>query len=178
MKNYLLITEVSQKQAYIFRSKKLKNNIIASDIIRYVTDPQFYETVAGELYDTKENLVYSGGGHSVLGFDTKEKAREFVKQALDITQKAKGIRIPQEFYDMPIHMYSGKGVVLEIPNPLYECECNYVALLCGDSKKMYTNEYYASSKTFGLCCITESMRMSLKAETDNFEKFVKATIGV
>ena len=110
--------------------------------------------------------------------ENEEKAREFVKQALDITQKAKGIRIPQEFYDMPIHMYSGKGIVLEIPNPLYECECNYVALLCGDSKKMYTNEYYASSKTFGLCCITESMRMSLKAETDNFEKFVKATIGV
>lgn len=84
MKNYLLITEVSQKQAYIFRSKKLKNNIIASDIIRYVTDPQFYETVAGELYTTKENLVYSGGGHSVLGFDTKEKAREF---AMKVSKK-------------------------------------------------------------------------------------------
>lgn len=79
---------------------------------------------------------------------------------------------------MPIHIYSGKGIVLEIPNPTYECECNYVALLCGDSKRMFTNEYYASSKTFGLCSITKTMRMSLNIETDTFEKFVKATIGI
>lgn len=110
--------------------------------------------------------------------ESEEKARGFVKQALDITQRAKGITIPQSFYNMPIHIYSGKGIVLEIPNPVYECECNYVALLCGDTKRMYTNEYYATSNTFGLCCVTKDMRMSLKAETENFEKFVKATIGI
>ena len=125
-----------------------------------------------------KGLYFSSTTNFAAITESEEKAREFVKQALDATQRAKGIAIPQQFYDMPIHMYSGKGIVLEIPNPVHECECNYVALLSGESKKMYTNEYYASSRTFGLCCITESMRMSLKAETDSFEKFVKVTMGV
>ncbi len=105
-------------------------------------------------------------------------AREFVRQALVMTNAAKQITIPQEFFNMGIHLYPDKGIVLEIPNPRFECECNYVAFICGENKKMFTNEYYASNRTFGLCCITDSMRMSLKAETDTFDKFVKATIGV
>lgn len=79
MKKYLLILEVSQKQAFIFRSKSLKNNIAASDIIRYVTDKEFFAETDKE-FDDKENIVYSGGGHSVLAFETKEKAREFAKK--------------------------------------------------------------------------------------------------
>lgn len=78
MKKYLLILEVSQKQAFIFKSLRLRNNIAASDIIRYVTDSDFFKT-ADSCYSEEENMVYSGGGHSVLAFETRERAREFAE---------------------------------------------------------------------------------------------------
>ena len=78
MENKVLeILEVSQKQAYIFRSKKLKNNVAASEIIRYVTEPDCFRAAGGELFNEEENLVYSGGGHAVLCFDKRDKARDF-----------------------------------------------------------------------------------------------------
>lgn len=89
---HLVILEVSQKQAFIFSSNKLKDNIENSAIIAWVTNsskglkdveaPGFFEEVIPDrtLYDPEENIVYSGGGHTVLVFDTKEKARNFVKK--------------------------------------------------------------------------------------------------
>lgn len=78
MENKVLeILEVSQKQAYIFRSKKLKNNVAASEIIRYVTEPDCFRAAGGELFNEEENLVYSGGGHAVLCFDKRDRARDF-----------------------------------------------------------------------------------------------------
>lgn len=76
---WLTIVEVSQKQNYIFRSKKLKNNIIASDVIAYLTSPQFFEETAGDLY-TEENLVYAGGGHTVLEFASSDQAYDFSRR--------------------------------------------------------------------------------------------------
>ena len=74
---YLVILEVSQKQAYIFGYKKLQNNIIASDVIRYVTSKEFFKnTVPGMFEDS--NMVYDGGGHTILEFATEKLAREFV----------------------------------------------------------------------------------------------------
>lgn len=75
---YLVIMEVSQKQAYIFGYKKLQNNIIASDVIRYVTSKEFFKnTMPGKFEDG--NMVYDGGGHTILEFATEDLAKEFVK---------------------------------------------------------------------------------------------------
>lgn len=71
--------EVAKKQAYIFKSTSLKDNVSRSNHIAYVTSSKFFEDVASDLYKTEENLVYSGGGHSVLKFDSREKAVEFTK---------------------------------------------------------------------------------------------------
>ena len=43
---YLVILEVSQKQAYIFASTKLKDNIENSEAIVQVTDSRYLEDVA------------------------------------------------------------------------------------------------------------------------------------
>ena len=77
---HLMILEVSQKQAYIFSSTKLKDNIEHSENICQVTDPEYFLAVAereGISFSEKENLVYSGGGHTVLEFDGEEAARRF-----------------------------------------------------------------------------------------------------
>lgn len=78
MENFLTILEVSQKQAYIFASKKLKENAARSRDIEWVTSSDFFANVV-EWYEEKDNLVYAGGGHTVLQFASKEKAESFAK---------------------------------------------------------------------------------------------------
>lgn len=77
---YLMILEVSQKQAYIFSSNKLKDNIRCSENICQVTDPEYFAPIAkkaGITFSSEANLVYSGGGHTVLEFGQKEEAKKF-----------------------------------------------------------------------------------------------------
>lgn len=79
-KKCLAILEVSQKQAFIFSSNKLQDNVINSAIIAWVTHPEFFEEVIADrsIYSEEINFAYAGGGHAVLIFDTKEQAKEFV----------------------------------------------------------------------------------------------------
>ncbi len=81
---YLLIVEVSQKQAYIFKSLRLRDNIRNSDNIAKATSKKYFEKKISGY--TSENMVYSGGGHTVLQFETKESA---VKFAQELTSKAR-----------------------------------------------------------------------------------------
>lgn len=84
MAHALVKLEVSQKQAYIFSSNKLKDNVLNSAVIAWIMSPEYFAqtvTVNGksELFDLKKNLVYSGGGHIVLDFEEKENAVDFVR---------------------------------------------------------------------------------------------------
>lgn len=77
---YLVITEISQKQAYIFKSNKLKENIRNSAIIETVLSKEYFEQkLSSDIYNTSENYVYSGGGHVILEFSTFEQAKRFVQ---------------------------------------------------------------------------------------------------
>lgn len=76
----LMILEVSQKQAYIFESTKLRENVEHSEEICRVTDPEYFKLAAeksGLAFDTEANVVYSGGGHTVLEFSDRESAEKF-----------------------------------------------------------------------------------------------------
>ena len=78
--SYLMILEVSQKQAYIFSSNKLKDNIRHSENICQVTDPEYFGAIAakaGMAFSREANVVYSGGGHTVLEFEGEKEAKEF-----------------------------------------------------------------------------------------------------
>ena len=85
MGKILVILEVSHKQDYIFANKALRENAHRSAQISYVTDSAFFSQAAGDLYSQEENLVYTGGGHTVLQFNSPEQAREFAQR---VTTKA------------------------------------------------------------------------------------------
>lgn len=72
-----MILEVSQKQAYIFSRKELKENVARSADINYVTSSRFFREAAGPLFDVDPNFVYSGGGHTVLQFDDRDTSTRF-----------------------------------------------------------------------------------------------------
>ena len=78
----LTILEVSQKQAYIFSSNKLRDNITNSAVIAWVMSSDYFQEKIAEpqVFDRKENFVYSGGGHVVLEFASREKAVCFTRK--------------------------------------------------------------------------------------------------
>ncbi|MED4122983.1 hypothetical protein P4641_03220 [Halalkalibacterium halodurans] len=90
MKAYVLI-DVSQKQEYIFKNTKLKDNLYHSAIIKAVTEKIPDEilnkhipipvTLSGYLkaMNVNDNRIYSGGGTSIIEFDSVETAKKFVR---------------------------------------------------------------------------------------------------
>lgn len=93
---YLTILEVSQKQSYIFSSNKLKDNIINSSVIERVMSPDYFENAIHDrtVFSKKENLVYSGGGHIVMEFSSREKAVLFTKKITEqIHREYEGIEV-------------------------------------------------------------------------------------
>lgn len=96
MERYLSILEISQKQAYIFSSNKLQDNIRRSALIAWITSPKYFEEVIKDedLFTRETNLVYSGGGHIVLVFDSYEKAVTFNKMVTTAIRKSyEGIEV-------------------------------------------------------------------------------------
>ncbi len=98
----LVIVEVSQKQAYIFGSNKLQDNIVNSNQIAYVTSSKYFEECAGELFDENKTEVYCGGGHAVLQFEDHDLAARFIEAVTGDTK----VRFPD----------------LELFATAYECE--------------------------------------------------------
>ena len=87
MAKVLMILEVSRKQDFIFSAKALRENTARSACISYVTDDKFFKvcnrryrsscpTAKEDLYNKEQNMVYAGGGHTILQFDgqTPEEA--------------------------------------------------------------------------------------------------------
>lgn len=94
---HLMILEVSQKQAYIFASTKLRENIANSEAICKVTDSGYFKKLAEKgviAFDEEKNLVYSGGGHTVLEFANEGEAKDF---AFKVSKAVK-----KEFHEMEL----------------------------------------------------------------------------
>lgn len=84
MNKHLVIAEVSQKQAYIFGKRELKANIQRSAEISHITNADESpedRTYFSECFPdyTEENLVYAGGGHTVLQFSDFDSAQRFCR---------------------------------------------------------------------------------------------------
>ncbi|MCB5745076.1 Cas10/Cmr2 second palm domain-containing protein [Intestinibacter bartlettii] len=83
MEKFLVISEVSKKQGYIFKTNKLKENIGASTIIEYITEglpkEKLAEVLGKDIAKIKdENVVNAGGGNSLFIMDNEDDAKEFI----------------------------------------------------------------------------------------------------
>lgn len=86
---HLVAIEISKKQNYIFKSNKLKENIGASLIIKYVTE----DLMRAFIGDGQE--IYCGGGNSYFKFNSEEEAKKFIrKMSFHILKNYEGL----EFY--------------------------------------------------------------------------------
>lgn len=93
MNRFLMMIEVSQKQAFIFQNKRLANNIYASNLIQYITSEKFFITTAPQEFK-KGSVVYDGGGHTILEFSCRDDAQAFAKKITKyIIQKFQGIEV-------------------------------------------------------------------------------------
>ena len=111
----------------------------------------------------------------------ESEVKKLVLTALLMIQRFFRLPIPDEFVNMPIHFIGAPdalGVVVEVPNAQYECECNYIGMVqAKEGKKFYyTNEYYADLNRFGLCLFTEGGHMVLRAQPQTLKEFIDAII--
>ena len=74
----LMIMEISKKQHYIFKSKKLKDHIGASTIIRYITERLDKDVDELNLEKYDGSIVLKGGGKSIYIFEKENKAKEYI----------------------------------------------------------------------------------------------------
>ena len=71
----LVLMEITGKQRYIFSSNRLKENVGASAIIRKLTE----EINEEECRRSGGSMLQKGGGKSLVLFESKEAAKDFVK---------------------------------------------------------------------------------------------------
>ena len=125
--------------------------------------------------------VFYGADFSAEDVKSEEKIKGLIKKALSICYKTPNIHIPENYYDLPLHYLSNEdktiqGYVLKLTDVKYECDCNYVGLIVANGEKKYfTNEYYASDKTFGFCTfLSDGGRRAYNNYPRNFEEFKQA----
>lgn len=79
MPRQLMILEVSQKQSYIFAPRELRENRRRSAQIAYATSEAYFLKTCTDGEYTQQNMVYAGGGHTVLQFEDAASANAFAK---------------------------------------------------------------------------------------------------
>ena len=112
-------------------------------------------------------------------YNNNEKINVLTLSCVMMLLLARGIRAPKEYLELPVHFVEKedrKGFVLEIPDPKFECECNYVALIQTTSgeKQYYTSEFYAFSNKFMLCKNTPEQHMALSTEITCLQDMIDA----
>lgn len=152
----LVVLEVARKQSYIFRSKQLRDNVQRSLNIRTVTDPSFFAYTAIDLFQP-DNLVYAGGGHAILRFDTEEQCDKFCRC---ITRFAL-----TEFDGMEI--YAKRVAYDEMISP----QENVQSLLRELERKKAFRKASIRSTSFGVETLSDKDFRPIKHETSN--KLVK-----
>lgn len=87
-------------------------------------------------------------------YKNNENTAKWIATALNSIKLTKRIPIGDEYYNMSFKFAeiddgSAKAIIIEVPNPKFECECNYVGIVkkC-NVIRYYTNELYEELNSF------------------------------
>lgn len=104
MDKIYVFVDVSKKQEFIFKSSKLKDNLVNSYIVKSITEYNDSE-YCGEIMDLSLNSfitrynaekVYCGGGNSIVSFDSEEEAKAFIRKYSE--------RVLEEYPDLELYL--------------------------------------------------------------------------
>lgn len=116
-------------------------------------------------------------------YNNLDSAKGLVQVAVGMCAK-RGIKIPASYKNLPVTFVSNEdgskyGYIVAFDDVKYECECNFVAMMIINGKKAYyTNEFYASDKTFSLCMFNaDGSHCGGMGDTQTYEEFKNAIIG-
>ena len=105
------VIDTAAIQKYVFGSNNLQHNIGASGLVHYATHDWVFEELVGmdktnidsnhefnaktiENDDLKSELVYAGGGNTVILFKEKDLAKKFTKNlTCSVLMKASGLQL-------------------------------------------------------------------------------------
>ena len=93
-KKWLVMYEVSQKQHYIFRSNRLRENIGASTIIRWLTETpeRLFEEWKAVFPQPTHKIV--GGGNALYIFDSSDESETFANElSLGVLKHLPGLEL-------------------------------------------------------------------------------------
>lgn len=117
-------------------------------------------------------------------YENDQKTVEWIGTILNGVQVMKHIPIPMDFYSMPYHFVHNedntvRAIIFEVPNPRFECDCNYVGVVNNKGEmQYYTNEYYVSAKKFRTCeFLSDGSRYSYSFEPKTVEEFAKIILA-
>ena len=108
-------------------------------------------------------------------FGNEDKVKTLISKALCWISLTK-VNIPEKFYNMPFYFIDkgeNKGILFEVPEVKYECDCNFVLLKQNqeNKKEYYTNEYFKDDKCFALYSYAENIRFWRKESPKKIEDF-------
>ena len=140
-----------------------------------------YQVSCSALRDVFYGMEFSAESF----YNNLDSAKGLVQVAVGMCSK-RGIKIPASYKNLPVTFVSNEdgskyGYIVAFDDAKYECECNFIAMMIKNGKKeYYTNEFYAVSKTFGLCMFGEegSHYFGINGmEPQTYEEFKNAVLG-
>lgn len=110
---------------------------------------------------------------------------QWISSSLDMIQRTKHIRVDSEYYNMPFRFEENdngtvQAIVIKIPNPYYECECNYVGIVKNKNViRYFTSELYLLDNEFHLCeFMIDGSHYSYTKSISNLDEFVSTILNL
>ena len=107
--------------------------------------------------------------------------KESVQSLLFEIAKTLGRKIPNGYEKLNVAFEKNDeklAIVIELPDPKQECDCNYVGLAqkTNGNKEFYTNELFEFTQTYQLCMSTLDAHFVYALKPQNLQEFAQAML--
>ena len=116
-------------------------------------------------------------------YGNENATKLFILNLVILIAQRSHVAFPPQYIDLPVHFEENedhKAIILEVPDAMSECDCNYVALRRSkDGKLLFiSSELYSFRQIFKLCVYTEKAHYSLSTKITSYRDFVDAALAL